>query len=386
MKFYFLALCIAIASFSSSFAQWQDGINIYNTNTGNVGIGTTNPSSLLELKSTSSSYGMFRLTNPNSNGESSIGYRDASDSDAQSWVLGKNLNGVTDDSFGLYRNGTTHMTLSTAGNIGIGTTSPGATLDVNGNQRLNGNLTFGTDQTAYFIHGPANGGAIRLRSNGISGTDRDVQFGNINNNGSWNSFMTVANNGFVGIGTTNPVFAPLQIGIGTSYHPATTQAWVNDGTVDLDVALVSAGKQTRHIGIASAGDYFYVGKDEAVRNLVISSNGNVGIGTTGPDQKLTVKGKIHSSEVIIDLMTTVPDYVFEPDYKLPSLNDIKSYVDKNHHLPEIPSAKEIEKNGIHLGDMNMKLLKKIEELTLYLIEQQKQIEDLKSLVKTNSKR
>ena len=74
-------------------------------------------------------------------------------------------------------------------------------------------------------------------------------------------------------------------------------------------------------------------------------------------------------------MTTVPDYVFEPDYKLPSLNELKAYVEKNHHLPEIPPAKEMEKDGIKLGDMNMKLLKKIEELTLYLIEQDRQYEE-----------
>ncbi|OKS87296.1 hypothetical protein RG47T_2755 [Mucilaginibacter polytrichastri] len=63
-----------------------------------------------------------------------------------------------------------------------------------------------------------------------------------------------------------------------------------------------------------------------------------------------------------------PDYIFNPSYHALNLSDIKAYIDKNHHLPEIPSAQEVAKSGINLGEMNTKLLKKIEELTLYLIE------------------
>jgi hypothetical protein len=91
-------------------------------------------------------------------------------------------------------------------NSGIGTATPGAALDVNGAQHLNGSLTFSSDQTEYFIHGPANGGAIRFRSNGGATTDRDLQFGIIDNNGTWYSLMTVGNNSNVGIGTTSPAF------------------------------------------------------------------------------------------------------------------------------------------------------------------------------------
>jgi hypothetical protein len=69
----------------------------------------------------------------------------------------------------------------------------------------------------------------------------------------------------------------------------------------------------------------------------------------------------------------VPDYVFEKSYSLPSLEEVKSYIDQNKHLPEVPSAKEMESNGVNLGEMNMLLLKKIEELTLYVIEQNKKL-------------
>ncbi|WP_243860481.1 tail fiber protein [Flavobacterium poyangense] len=104
-------------------------------------------------------------------------------------------------------------------------------------------------------------------------------------------------------------------------------------------------------------------------------NGNVGIGTPNPDEKLTVKGKIHTQEVKVDLLgSLVPDYVFANDYKLKSLQEVEDYIKQNSHLPEIPSAKEIEQNGLMLAEMNMSLLKKIEELTLYSIEQNKKIE------------
>lgn len=109
------------------------------------------------------------------------------------------------------------------------------------------------------------------------------------------------------------------------------------------------------------------------RNAYFASN--VGIGTTAPDEKLTVKGKIHAQEVRVDMLgPLVPDYVFKVDYKLKSLQEVEKYIKENKHLPEIPSAQEIEKNGLMLAEMNMNLLKKIEEITLYMIEIKKENE------------
>jgi hypothetical protein len=108
--------------------------------------------------------------------------------------------------------------------------------------------------------------------------------------------------------------------------------------------------------------------------MIINTVGNIGIGTTAPDEKLTVKGKIHTQEVRVDMAgPLVPDYVFASDYDLKPLSEVAQYIKENRHLPEIPSAKEIEANGLHLAEMNMKLLKKIEELTLYMMEQDKKI-------------
>ncbi|PRD44972.1 hypothetical protein [Sphingobacterium haloxyli] len=102
-------------------------------------------------------------------------------------------------------------------------------------------------------------------------------------------------------------------------------------------------------------------------------NGNVGIGTTSPKAKLAVEGNILAKEIKVTNNIAVPDYVFELDYHLSSLSDVEAYVKEHKHLPEIPSAKDIERDGLDLGEMNLLLLKKVEELTLHLIEKEKEI-------------
>lgn len=129
------------------------------------------------------------------------------------------------------------------------------------------------------------------------------------------------------------------------------------------------------------------------KNITETSDGFIGIGTKNPDALLTVKGAIHTQEVMVDLDGAVaPDYVFEKyylgfstlknEYQFLSLSEIENYIKENHHLPNIPSAEELDKNGLSLKEMNLILLEKIEELTLHTIEQQKQINQLFKLFET----
>jgi len=124
-------------------------------------------------------------------------------------------------------------------------------------------------------------------------------------------------------------------------------------------------------------------------HLVVANNGRVGIGTSTPQAKLAVEGNILAKEVKVKTDITVPDYVFEPDYELLALADIEAFIKAHKHLPEIPSAANIARDGLDLAAMNLLLLKKVEELTLHLIERQKaekqmasEIGELKSKIST----
>lgn len=109
--------------------------------------------------------------------------------------------------------------------------------------------------------------------------------------------------------------------------------------------------------------------------------GNLGIGTTsfldGSDTyRLSVEGKVRAHS--IKVYTDWADFIFEKDYQLLSLNEVEEYINENGHLKDIPSAKDVEKNGIELGEMNKLLLQKIEELTLYIIKLNKEVQILKA--------
>ncbi|WP_422008214.1 hypothetical protein [Roseivirga pacifica] len=113
--------------------------------------------------------------------------------------------------------------------------------------------------------------------------------------------------------------------------------------------------------------------------------GQLGIGTTSPTEKLEVNGTIRSKKLKVEA-SPWPDYVFSNEYELRGLEELESFIQQNGHLPEVPSEQEVKKTGQDLGQVQAVLLKKIEELTLYLIEEQKQRkkleEELKELKKT----
>jgi hypothetical protein len=139
----------------------------------------------------------------------------------------------------------------------------------------------------------------------------------------------------------------------------------------------SAGTTGMAISQTAAGDsqlQFYTGQwgspDQA--RMTIAKTGQVGIGTATPcagsvsNCMLAVKGAVRANEVIVD--TGWSDYVFDPGYRLEPLSEVAAYVKENHHLPDIPSAQEVAEKGVSVGEMQSKLLAKIEELTLRVIE------------------
>jgi hypothetical protein len=173
--------------------------------------------------------------------------------------------------------------------------------------------------------------------------------------GNPQEFLRITSTGEVGVGTSSP------------------QAKLHVTGASNESGLYVENNDS-WIGFSDGKNYF--------RNTTIFAELNVdekvGIGTNQPDSKLTVKGIIHAEEVKVDLSVPGPDYVFESDYPLASLEDTKAYIEQNKHLPGIPSSDDMQQNGVNLLEMNMKLLEKVEELTLHLIEQSEMHTNLES--------
>jgi hypothetical protein len=271
------------AAAGGAVSYWDtDGTNIFNNNTGNIGIGTNNPTSSLTIQ-----------TPINTAGWTHIG-------GADSIIVGEAIGGVS-AAIGTSSNHAFRLTAGATGKINI---YPGGEVVVGPtNSGSFGKFTVETANNSFGISHISTGGNI-IATN-IGGTS-------------------------AGIGT----FSPTNMRIFSN---------------SVSCIFVAAG------------------------------TGNVGIGTDNPTYKLSVNGNVRSKEVVVE--TGWADYVFGKNYKLPSLRDVEKFIQLNKHLPNIPSAAEIETNGLHLGDTQKKMMEKIEELTLYLIEANKRIEKLEQLVK-----
>ncbi|MGD9159113.1 MAG: hypothetical protein PVG39_11950, partial [Desulfobacteraceae bacterium] len=142
------------------------------------------------------------------------------------------------------------------------------------------------------------------------------------------------------------------------------------------IAPVQLATDPDRVGLAFFTHPSSTASADMVEAMRIESSGNVGIGTTSPQSKLAVNGTITTKEVKVT-GTGWADFVLENDYALPSLEKVESYIKENKHLPDIPSAKQVEEEGLSMAEMMKKQMQKIEELTLYVIEQNKQLSALK---------
>ncbi len=172
----------------------------------------------------------------------------------------------------------------------------------------------------------------------------------------------IKENGNVGIGTSNPVGKLDVVG----------DILVSNGNyISLSSSHPSFTNLRRDNGLLLENNTFKV---------ILNDAGNFGIGTINPTERLSVDGNIKAKKLIVT-QSGWPDYVFEPDYSLKSISDIKKFIKEYKHLPDMPKASEIETNGLNIGEMQASLLKKLEEMTLYIIDLKEEIEFLKKKIR-----
>jgi hypothetical protein len=384
---------------------------VYSMIDGNVGIGTSSPSVALHVSGASNFASRIRASKTSSGTIEMGADRDTYNSPYISALTNSNLDFFTND--------THRMRITSAGNTLINTTTDNGIdkLQVNGSATItatdnSGNrinplnvLTITADNPNY----PYDyfGGSILFKNrsylNGIvnSSRIRSVIYDNGNNLGggiwfettqtagaSLTPSMVISNSGNVGIGTTSPADKFQVLGSGQfgsngtgSYGLAISNndqsnvraRFSNTGTGGQIFSLVGGNP-----GISNSGFAIY-DETNAASRFYIGSTGNVGIGTTVPGSyKLAVEGTIGARKMKIT-QQGIPwaDYVFHDDYQLRSLESLDKYIQQYKHLPEVPTTKEVNENGLDVADTQALLLKKIEELTLYMIELKKENSNIK---------
>ncbi len=266
-------------------------------------------------------------------------------------------------------------TFPLSGNAGLGISNPlsGGTaapwLTINGSSNYSGGIIYSLSGLAKAFSYFDVDGLFTQQSMG-SGQKFVV-------NGSTVA-MSIATSGNIGFGTTNPISG----GAAASWLTINGATDYSGGIVYATQGVAKGFSFIDHDGLLTqqsigSGQKFVV--NSSTTAMYIASSGNVGIGTATPKEALSVNGSIRSKQVTVELANW-PDYVFDSSYKRLNPIQLEAYIQKNKHLPEIPAASSVEQEGMNLGEMNKILVKKIEELTLYMIEQHKEIEKLKAKI------
>jgi len=285
--------------------------------------------------------------------------------------------------------GTPKMTITTSGHVGIGTEEPQRRLHVV--RGVSGTFAASTNSSAVFENDTDN---YLTMLSPVSSQFRTN--GNI-------SRMSIDSEGKLGVGKSPTSI--LDIRSDTPRLNLESSKTIGLQGVSSEISRISfrgqinnlyreaAFIQAEQVGVWSQNNAnwaptelkFYTqsagtGNSLSAPRMIINAGGNVEIGNAGPaaGYRLSVDGKIACEELRVELSESWPDYVFAKEYHLPSLEAVKYHIETRGHLPGIPSAEEIEKEGLELGEMQRNMMEKIEELTLYIIAQNERIEALET--------
>lgn len=354
-------------------SQWTTIGSHLHYSAGNVGIGTNAPQSKLQIQG-SGGIGVDLKVN----GRIQTG--DANTSGGM-WVDAANtmmMGQYGADRIGLFSNGAWRMIVNPDGNVGIGTASPNAPLQFANTFAKRKVVLYeeGNNDHQYYGLGVETG-TTRFQ---IGNATAAFRFFRADNATGSTEVFTVQGDGKVGVGTAAPAY-PLhvsgKIGSGGLMLESNTPGInTNQAAQYLHIYNHLTGANgLKAGGVLVADDYAYAAP--AKNDLIVK--GKVAIGTplaSNPNNyTLAVNGQVGAKDVRVESSSaTWPDYVFDAAYALPSLQEVETFLKVHKHLKEIPSAREIGENGHRLGEMDALLLKKIEELTLYLIEQNKKME------------
>jgi len=267
--------------------------------------------------------------------------------------------------------------------VGIGTDNPVAALDVRGAGYFQGLGINTVPSNQYQLHVNSSVGTtagIYLNTNHPQGWP-NVKYGfqNVVNNSNTIAYsvtdqttnqdvFVVMGDGSVGVGTDNLNFSKLNVL--AQNETGLTVTTNHTGDYGYGIRSMVAKNKTKAFAVYNA--------ETQEESFVVLGNGNVGIGTTAVNgAKLSVEGIIRARRVNVDAVSIIwSDFVFSTNYNLMPLYEVENFITENKHLPDVPSATEVKENGINLAQMDAILLQKIEELTLYLIEANKRIEEL----------